>query len=212
MKKGLIFDLYDTLIFLRKKNYPFSKVMDFFGINSHQRLIWRETLLTSSFSQLSDFLRIQGLSDPPDIPIFETALTEEINSAEIFEEVYSVLDELKENYLLVLASNLATPYKAPYFYLELDYYFHATYFSCDIGLKKPDKAFFELIIKEIGLPKSDLIMIGNSFTSDVNGAQNAGIDAILVNRLQKSYPPVIEVKNLSTISLAISNLEKKKEK
>ena len=43
---------------------------------------------------------------------------------------------------------------------------------------KPDAAFFEICLKRIGEPKSSCIMIGDSLTSDMLGAKNAGMDSV----------------------------------
>lgn len=45
---------------------------------------------------------------------------------------------------------------------------------------KPSKAFFTLAAKRIGVPLSDVVMIGDDVDSDVGGALNAGTQAILV--------------------------------
>lgn len=53
------------------------------------------------------------------------------------------------------------------------------------GLLKPDPAIFEHILKESKIPHHDTIMIGNSIQSDVQGALNAHIDAVHINRTKK---------------------------
>ena len=49
------------------------------------------------------------------------------------------------------------------------------FLSEQIGYEKPSKEFFEPVMKEIGdIPKSDVLVIGDSLTSDIRGGNNAG--------------------------------------
>jgi HAD superfamily hydrolase (TIGR01458 family) len=45
---------------------------------------------------------------------------------------------------------------------------------------KPSAPFFEMAIKDLGLKKDDVVMIGDDIETDVGGAQSAGIRGVLV--------------------------------
>ena len=45
---------------------------------------------------------------------------------------------------------------------------------------KPSQPFFEMALDELGLPKRQVIMIGDDIEMDVGGAQRAGIRGVLV--------------------------------
>ena len=45
---------------------------------------------------------------------------------------------------------------------------------------KPSKAFFDLALREMGLPPDQVAMIGDDITTDIGGALNAGMKGILV--------------------------------
>jgi ribonucleotide monophosphatase NagD (HAD superfamily) len=45
---------------------------------------------------------------------------------------------------------------------------------------KPERPFFDMAIKTLGLPPNQVVMIGDSIETDIGGAQRAGIEAILV--------------------------------
>lgn len=47
-------------------------------------------------------------------------------------------------------------------------------------LGKPEAAFFEIALADLGLARDDVVMIGDDIESDVGGAQRAGIRGILV--------------------------------
>ncbi len=49
-----------------------------------------------------------------------------------------------------------------------------------IGVGKPERAFFELALEYLGLPSTDVAMVGDDPELDVGGAQGAGLRAILV--------------------------------
>ncbi len=52
--------------------------------------------------------------------------------------------------------------------------------SEEVGITKPQAGIFEIALELNGLQKEDVIMIGDSYTSDIQGAINAGIDQIWV--------------------------------
>ena len=62
------------------------------------------------------------------------------------------------------------------------HYFEDTYISMDIGYDKPDIRFYQEALRRCGLQPSEVLMIGDSMTTDVLGAQAAGIDALFFNR------------------------------
>jgi uncharacterized protein len=51
--------------------------------------------------------------------------------------------------------------------------------------KKPDKAFFDEIISEIGCQPEEAVMVGDKMTRDVLGARRAGMWTVLVDPLYK---------------------------
>lgn len=61
-------------------------------------------------------------------------------------------------------------------------YFEDTFISMDIGYDKPDIRFFQEALRRAGLQPHEVLMIGDSMTTDVLGAQAAGIDALFFDR------------------------------
>ena len=49
-----------------------------------------------------------------------------------------------------------------------------------VGVGKPERAFFELALRDLGLPPGAVAMVGDDPEGDVGGAQAAGLRAILV--------------------------------
>ena len=60
----------------------------------------------------------------------------------------------------------------------LDRYTDGLFISDEMGVTKPDAAFFEICLERIGEPKASCIMIGDSLTSDMLGAKNASLDSV----------------------------------
>ena len=61
-------------------------------------------------------------------------------------------------------------------------FFEDTFISMDIGYDKPDIRFYQEALRRAGLQAHEVLMIGDSMTTDVIGAQNAGMDALFFDR------------------------------
>ena len=79
-------------------------------------------------------------------------------------------------------------------------YLRGVFISEVIGVPKPQKAFFDAVAKEIpGYEREQVLLIGDSLTSDMRGGVNAGVDTCWYNA--KGEPnntevcPTYEVKN-----------------
>lgn len=72
--------------------------------------------------------------------------------------------------------------------------------SEDARAYKPRKELFELAMNSVGLKANEIVHIGDSLSSDVQGATSVGINAIWINRNHKEIPKgVISVGNLMEI-------------
>ncbi len=61
-------------------------------------------------------------------------------------------------------------------------FFEDTYISMDIGYDKPDVRFYEEALRRCRLTPGEVVMVGDSMTTDILGALNAGLDAVFFNR------------------------------
>ena len=57
-------------------------------------------------------------------------------------------------------------------------YIDGLFISEEMGVTKPAAAFFDACLERIGEPKASCIMIGDSLSSDMLGAKNAGLDSV----------------------------------
>jgi HAD superfamily hydrolase (TIGR01549 family) len=60
--------------------------------------------------------------------------------------------------------------------------FEDTYISMDIGYDKPDIRFYEEALRRCGLDAHDVLMVGDSMTTDIHGARMAGLDTCFFDR------------------------------
>ncbi|WP_106792736.1 HAD family hydrolase [Aquimarina sp. Aq78] len=203
--KTIVFDLYNTLIEIKESNHFFLKLFktsqNGFDMDVSAYL---QLMMKNDLNQLRDIL-------PPEFStLYDKKLPElerELNSIVIYEEVFNVLKDLKKDFRIFLISNLASPYKEPVFYNNLDQYFEKMVFSCDHGFLKPDKEIFEEIEKLTSHKPNEILMVGDSFKSDIVGAKNMEWNYLRINR----YTPIskeYEIKNLNEIKKHITMHEK----
>ncbi|CAJ1418407.1 unnamed protein product [Effrenium voratum] len=100
-------------------------------------------------------------------------------------EAAPLLAELRRRgFRLALLSNAATPsYTHVLQHPELRELLDPDlcFFSCDMGLVKPDVRIFELICSAAQVPKSCALMVGDSLRSDFHGSRSAGLRQVLLD-------------------------------
>jgi putative hydrolase of the HAD superfamily len=82
-------------------------------------------------------------------------------------------------------------------YGNLREYFEAAYFSCEIGLRKPNLEIFKHVIETEGLDPEETLFIDDS-AQHVKGAKNAGLHAFhhIENDIADIFEEVIELFNV----------------
>ncbi|MEG0735410.1 MAG: YjjG family noncanonical pyrimidine nucleotidase [Longicatena sp.] len=136
--------------------------------------ISREEVIYSRFGKLFQELGIQddGIQFEDD---YQDRLA---HGHEMMEYAMEVVQALYQDVDLYIASNgvSATQYQ------RLDEsglrpYFKDVFVSEEIGYQKPDVAYFDTCFKRIGeVNKRNVLIIGDSLSSDIQGGINAGID------------------------------------
>jgi len=83
-------------------------------------------------------------------------------------------------------------------------YFDQVLFSGEIGIGKPDKRPFEVLLARLGSVAAATVMIGDRLATDVQGAHNAGMKAVWVNRRKEpndmNVVPEWEASDLKALS------------
>lgn len=103
---------------------------------------------------------------------------------QVYDGVQTFLEALiSRQYRLLAATNGVTfIQKGRLAQSGISSYFEAIFISDEVGHHKPDKAFFDVIDKEVdGFSYKQALMIGDSLSADIQGGVNAGIDTVWFN-------------------------------
>lgn len=78
-----------------------------------------------------------------------------------------ILDALRKGYPMVLVSNFYGNVQAVLADFGLLEYFDDIIESAVVGVRKPDPAIFGMGVEKLGLPASEIVVIGDSYTKDI---------------------------------------------
>ncbi len=108
-------------------------------------------------------------------------------SAELIDGAIELLEYLKGKYPLYVVSNGVA--ETQYHRLAksgLDKFFDGIFISEEAGSQKPQMGFFEYCFEKMGRRDvENMLIIGDSLTSDMRGGNNAGIDTMWFNPKQE---------------------------
>lgn len=128
-----------------------------------------------------------------------------------FPETEGALADLQRDFRLALLTNGAEDIQQK----KLDGsglagFFEEILISGEIGVGKPDALPFEVLFGRLGVTAAETAMVGNSLSSDVQGALNAGALAIWLNRdgswAEEGIEPEVEIQTLRQLRGALERL------
>ncbi len=127
--------------------------------------------------------------------------------AEPVDNAYELLEYLYKKYPLFAASNSSFEHQRKRMtQSDMLKYFQKMFVSETVGALKPAKEFFDFCFNEMGNPNpSEVVIIGDSLTSDISGGVSYGLKTIWFNPVNKELPP-----NLSP-SYTVNDLKEIKE-
>lgn len=224
MYKNYIFDLYGTLIDINTNEgsaYLWKKMQEFYAFNG---AIYTTRELKKEYFRLCEQEEKKMLSecDYPEIKVenvfwmlfknkgvdvdmqlcittgqfFRIISTKYIK---LYDGVIELLELLKKKnkkiYLLSNAQQIFTEYEMKY--LDIYKYFDGIVLSSDERCRKPSKTFFDIVLNRYNLKKDESVMIGNDWISDIEGANNSGIDSMYLHT------------NISPMNTIIENVQAK---
>ena len=68
-------------------------------------------------------------------------------------------------------------------------YISGLYVSGDMGYQKPQRDIFDAVLRDLSISdRRRVLMVGDSLSSDIRGAENADIDSLWYNPRKKSLP------------------------
>ena len=121
------------------------------------------------------------------------------------ENAEALIKEWSKDYKMILATNgLKDVQRSRLSLTDLPNYFEAIVISDEIGVAKPYKGFFDYAFDQIGHPpKKEVLMIGDSLSSDIAGGNRYGIDTCWLDQKNKSIPefnqPTYVIKKLEEL-------------
>ena len=116
-----------------------------------------------------------------------------------------VVSDLASRFRLLLATNgIAVVQRSRFSRSSIREFFEDVVISDEIGVAKPQTAYMDVAFSKMGEPpKSEVLMIGDSLSSDIAGGANYGIDTCWYNPrglpLDGSPKPTYEIFDLTEI-------------
>jgi 2-haloacid dehalogenase len=88
--------------------------------------------------------------------------------------------------LLLITNGLADVQRPRFARSTVGQYFSEVVISEEVGAAKPDTAIFEVAFAQMGFPKKEeVLIVGDSLSSDIKGGYNYGIDTCWFNPARK---------------------------
>ncbi|MEE8593673.1 MAG: YjjG family noncanonical pyrimidine nucleotidase [Candidatus Bipolaricaulota bacterium] len=161
--------------------------------------LWREFeagVLRAHEVRTKRFMRVfEELGIAGDSNVFSEAfLKNVIQESTFIDGAESLLARLKNRIGLVLLTNgFADVQRARIAQLGLGDTFDHVIISEEVGVAKPERAIFEIVFERIGRPnKANVLIVGDSLSSDIRGGSEYGIDTCWFNTDQRTNATAIE--------------------
>lgn len=120
--------------------------------------------------------------DPSSRREIERVWRETADDVMVFPDVTASLERLRRSFRLALLSNTQSFDLEPLERTGLFARFDVVHLSCDTGLLKPDAATFGAVTRALGVPRPEVLMVGDNWNDDILGARGAGLEAVLMRR------------------------------
>jgi 2-haloacid dehalogenase len=97
--------------------------------------------------------------------------------------------------LLLITNGLSEVQRPRFAHSAVGRYFSHVVISEEVGVAKPDSRIFDIAFEKMGHPyKTDVLIVGDSLTSDIKGGHLYGIDTCWFNPGRKLLDPGLEVR------------------
>ena len=98
----------------------------------------------------------------------------------------------------IITNGLAKVQMGRFAKTELTNHIDKIFISEQIGSQKPDRRFFECVASQIeGFSEKRAVVIGDSLTGDIKGANNFGLDCVWFNPQGKKAPPELTITKIA---------------
>ncbi len=146
------------------------------------------------------FLRYPSSADPKEAGLRFMRMMQ--RPSILCESAEEVLKALKGKYTVCVATNATSALQRARI-RPIEQYLDGVYISEEVGFIKPLPPFFLKILQDLGVKREDCLMVGDSLSSDVAGANNVGMDSCWLNRQQRKNDsgivPTYEIRSLKEL-------------
>ena len=215
--KVLIFDADETLFdFKKAEKEAFKETIIEFGINYDEsyhfetykiinKAIWKELeqgLITQSKLQIAF----------DEVEFANVYMKHLANGSFLFEDSMDLVESIKDKYTLVIVTNgLTVVQEKRIKQSSIAKYFKDIVISENVGVSKPNPGIFEYTLKDMtDISKNEVLMIGDSLSSDIQGGTNFEIDTCWYNpnkvENKTSLKPTYEVCSLKELKNLLLNI------
>lgn len=171
--------------------------------------VTRQELLVGRFRTLFETLMIQDL-DPVQ---FRLTYNKELSaSAFLFEDAWEVVAACKDLGLrqYVVTNGVTDTQKSRIHLSKLEKLMDGLFISEEIGAEKPSAVFFHKVFETLGeVDPRQVLLIGDSLSSDMKGGQNAGIATCWYNPKKKpgdrEIPVTYEIRSLPDVLALVAH-------
>lgn len=199
--KYIIFDLFGTLISDEEVIKKGNKLRESLSESEYESFVqhWKD-LHRNNYSQKQFLNRVKQSLKLNDKTIKNIEKRISLTNIKPYKDTFSsLLLLINKGYILILLTN-SPPIARKIFNKEktLKSMFYKTYWSFIIGYLKPEKEIFKYVIDDLKCSKNEVVVIGDSYEKDYLGAQNAGLDVMLIDR-QNKYKLENKIQSLSEL-------------
>ena len=166
-----------------------------------QQEIKPDVLRVRRFELLLDHLQLDGIAEE----MSTTYITQLGLCTDLIDGAYEVLQALHRNCRFAIVTNGLQGVQHSRLSLStIREFIDEIIISEEVGAAKPQTAFFEIASERTGHPaKSDVLIIGDSLTSDIRGGVDYGIDTCWYNPASTTRPDALpityEIKHLTEL-------------
>lgn len=162
------------------------------NINAHMWHLFEKGEITSERLRVRRFEEfLQAIGVPADADkISDNYLFNLGHCTHLIDGAVDIIQKLAPRYHLALITNGLTTVQKPRLAASaLAGYFQPVIISEEIGIAKPDPGYFQEALRLMGNPSHhQVLIIGDSLTSDIRGANLSGLDACWFNPPGKLLP------------------------
>ncbi|MCQ2556830.1 YjjG family noncanonical pyrimidine nucleotidase [Ligilactobacillus equi] len=199
--KYLLFDIDDNLLdFQASEDIALGKMFTYVGLEDspevraryhrYNRAMWsslekgyisREYLFLKRFASFLDKIYDIQVDNPQTLDDkYQTWLSQEHR---LIPGALETLQTLKTQgyHLYVVTNGVASTQKQRLKDSGLNQYFEKVFISEEIGAQKPALAFFDYVFAHSEAKREESLVLGDTLSSDILGANNAGIDSVWFN-------------------------------